>query len=56
MMDPDVFGFDSSVNYSGDPCTRMISPGVKLAISLALMEKSKVMLSLLPSEAAPVPR
>lgn len=45
-MDPDGFGFDSSVNYLGDPCTQMNSPGVKQAISLPLMEKSKVTLAL----------
>lgn len=45
-MDPDGFGFDSSVNYLGDPCTQMNSPGVKQAISLPLMEKPKVMLAL----------
>lgn len=42
-MDPD--GFDSSVNYLGDPCAQMNSPSVKQAISLLLMEKSKAMLT-----------
>lgn len=44
-MDPDGFEFDSSANYSGDPGTRMNSPGVKQAISLSLLVKSKVMLA-----------
>lgn len=43
-MDP---RFDSSVNYLADPCTQINSPGVKLAISLSCMEKSKMMLTLL---------
>lgn len=56
-MDSDGFGFDSSVNYLDDPCTQMNSPGMKLAISLHLLEKSKVMLALfgLPQKLSPVP-
>lgn len=56
-MDSDGFGFDSSVNYLDDPCTQMNSPGMKLAISLHLLEKSRVMLALfgLPQKLSPVP-
>lgn len=46
VIDPVGFGFYSSVNYLDDPCTQMNSPGVKQAISLPLMKKSKMMLSL----------
>ncbi len=45
-MDPDGFEFDSSVNYLGDPCAQMNSPGVRQAISLPPLKKSKVMLAL----------
>lgn len=43
MMDPDGFGFDSTVNYIGNSCTLINSPGVKQTVSLPLAEKSKVM-------------
>lgn len=59
IMDPDGFGFDSSVNYLDDPCTQMNSPSVlKPAISLPLSEKSKVMFarsSECPQKLSPVP-
>lgn len=45
-MNPDGFGFDSSVNYLGDHCAQTNSPGVRQAISLPLLKKSKVMLAL----------
>lgn len=43
VMDPDGFGFDSTVNYIGNSCTLINSPGVKQTVSLPLAEKSKVM-------------
>lgn len=41
VMEPDGFGFDSSVNYIGNSPTQMNSPSVKQAISLSPTEKSK---------------
>lgn len=43
VMDPDGLGFDSTVNYIGNSCTLINSPGVKQTVSLPLAEKSKVM-------------